>query len=48
MSIQEHEAAVRRWIKAWNAHDLDAVQELLAPDFVRHDANLPDVVGPAA
>jgi hypothetical protein len=48
MWIQEHEAAVRRWIKAWNAHDLDAVQELLAPDFVRHDANLPDVVGPAA
>ena len=48
MSLQEHEAAVRRWIKAWNAHDLDAVQKLLAPDFVRHDANLPEVVGPPA
>jgi hypothetical protein len=28
--------------------DLDAAEELLAPEFVRHDANLPDVVGPQA
>ncbi len=48
MSVQEHEVAVRRWIEAWNAHDPDAVEKLLTPDFVRHDANLPEVVGPAA
>ena len=48
MSVDEHEVAVRRWIEAWNAHDPDAVEELLVPDFVRHDANLPEVVGPAA
>lgn len=48
MSVQEQELAVRRWIEAWNAHDLDAVEEFLVPDFVRHDANLPQVVGPAA
>ena len=32
--------------EAWNAQDLDAAEKLLAPEFVRHDANLPDVVGP--
>jgi steroid delta-isomerase-like uncharacterized protein len=47
MSAQENEVAVRRWIEAWNAHDVDAVEGLLVPDFVRHDANLPDVAGPA-
>jgi predicted ester cyclase len=34
--------------EAWNAQDLDAAEELPAPEFVRHDANLPDVVGPQA
>ncbi len=48
MSVQEHEAVIRRWIEAWNAHDLDAADRLLSPDFVRHDANLPEVLGPAA
>jgi steroid delta-isomerase-like uncharacterized protein len=41
-------AVIRRWVEAWNAQDLDAAEELLAPEFVRHDANLPDVVGPQA
>ena len=35
-------------MEAWNAQDLDAAEEPLAPEFVRHDANLPDVVGPRA
>ena len=48
MSVQEQEDAVRRWIAAWNAQDLDRAGQLLSPDFVRHDANLPEVVGPAA
>jgi steroid delta-isomerase-like uncharacterized protein len=33
---------------AWNAKDLDAAVELLAEEYVRHDANLPEVVGPRA
>ena len=48
MSIQEREAVVRRWMEAWNTQDLDASVELLEPEFVRHDANLPEVVGPEA
>jgi steroid delta-isomerase-like uncharacterized protein len=48
MSTQEREIVVLRWIEAWNLQDLDASAELLEPEFVRHDANLPDVVGPQA
>jgi steroid delta-isomerase-like uncharacterized protein len=48
MSVQEHEDTIRRWIAAWNAQDLDGAGQLLSPDFVRHDANLPEVAGPAA
>jgi steroid delta-isomerase-like uncharacterized protein len=33
---------------AWNSKDIDTAVELLAPEYVRHDANLPDVVGPRA
>jgi steroid delta-isomerase-like uncharacterized protein len=39
---------VQRWIAAWNAKDLDAAVELLAEEYVRHDANLPEVIGPCA
>jgi steroid delta-isomerase-like uncharacterized protein len=48
MSIQEHEDTVRRWIATWNAQDAEGAAQLLSPDFVRHDANLPEVVGLAA
>lgn len=48
MSTDEHKAFVRRWVAAWNEQDLDAAEGLLAPGYVRHDANAPDVVGPAA
>ena len=48
MSTEEQKTVIRRWIEAWNTKDMDAAVELLAPDYVRHDANLPEVVGPQA
>jgi steroid delta-isomerase-like uncharacterized protein len=48
MPAEDPKAVIRRWVEAWNAQDLDAAEELLAPEFVRHDANLRDVVGPQA
>lgn len=41
-------AVVRRWLTAWNEHDLDAAEALLDPGYVRHDANVPEVVGAGA
>ena len=48
MPAEDPKAVIRRWVEAWNTQDLDAAEESLAPEFVRHDANLPDVVGPQA
>src|SRR5688572_20909542 len=48
MSVAEQGSVIQRWIAAWNAKDLDAAVELLAEEYVRHDANLPEVVGPHA
>jgi steroid delta-isomerase-like uncharacterized protein len=48
MSREDQKAVVRRWLQAWNTKDLDSAIDLLAPEYVRHDANLPDVVGPGA
>ena len=48
MSVAEQRSVIQRWIAAWNAKDLDAAVELLAEGYVRHDANLPEVVGPRA
>jgi C-1 hydroxylase len=48
MSVSDNEVAVRRWIDAWNVQDPEAAGNLLSPDFVRHDANVPEVVGAAA
>ncbi len=48
MSVEEHEAVIGRWMEAWNAQDLDAGDRPSSPDFVRHDASLPEVLGPAA
>jgi len=48
MSVAEQGSVIQRWIAAWNAKDLDAAVELLAEEYVRHDANLPEVVGPGA
>jgi steroid delta-isomerase-like uncharacterized protein len=46
--VESDVAVIRRWVEAWNAHDVDAAVELLAPDFARHDANLPEVAGTSA
>ena len=48
MSVAEQRSVIQRWIAAWNTKDLDAAVELLAEEYVRHDANLPEVVGPRA
>jgi steroid delta-isomerase-like uncharacterized protein len=48
MTVPGPSEVVRRWVEAWNAWDPEAVRRLTAPGFVRHDANLPDVVGPDA
>jgi steroid delta-isomerase-like uncharacterized protein len=48
MSVEEQNAVIHHWIDTWNKQDLDAAGDLLAPDYVRHDANLPDVHGPTA
>ncbi len=48
MAAQEHEQIVRRWFDAWNTQDVETAISLLSTDFVRHDANLPEVVGPPA
>ncbi len=48
MSTEAHKAVVRRWVAAWNEQNLDAAEGLLTSAYVRHDANVPDIVGPAA
>jgi predicted ester cyclase len=48
MPADDPKAVIRRWVEAWNTQNLDAAEVLLAPEFIRHDANLPDVVGPQA
>jgi steroid delta-isomerase-like uncharacterized protein len=45
MSVEDNKTVVRRWVEAWNTHNVEATEELLAPGYVRHDANLPDVAG---
>jgi steroid delta-isomerase-like uncharacterized protein len=48
MSAEENKLIVRRWLEAWNTNDLEAARGLLQDDYVRHDANLPEIVGPQA
>jgi len=48
MSAEQNRVVVRRWIEAWNTNDLNAAEGFLESDYIRHDANLPDVVGPQA
>ena len=40
MSTEENKALYRRYVEAWNKHNVAAMEELYAPDFVVH--------GPAA
>lgn len=48
MSTDENKALVRRWVDVWNTGNLDGVDQLATPDFVRHDPNAPEVRGPEA
>jgi steroid delta-isomerase-like uncharacterized protein len=48
MFAEDNKRVIRRWLEAWNTNDLDAAEGLLRNDYVRHDANLPDIVGPEA
>jgi steroid delta-isomerase-like uncharacterized protein len=48
MSAEDNKRVIRRWLEAWNTNDLDAAEGLLHDGYVRHDANLPDIVGPQA
>jgi len=46
MSTTENKALVRRAIdEIWNAHNLGAVDDLYAADFVNHDPLAPEVTG---
>lgn len=49
MSTEKDAAFYERWDKAWqaawNEGNLDALDEFVAPDFVRHSPPGPDVVG---
>ena len=48
MSVEEQNAVIHHWIDTWNEQDFAAAEELLAPAYVRHYPNLPDVDGPTA
>ena len=43
---EENKAIVRRWVEAFNAGNVDAVDELVTDSYVRHDPNSPEVHGP--
>ena len=47
MSVQ-NKAVAKRFFEAWNARDLDAFDEIVAPDAVTHDSQSPfsDIRGP--
>lgn len=46
-TTQQNKEVVRRVIEVYNRGNLDAVDELLAPDYVNHDPTMPeDVRGP--
>jgi steroid delta-isomerase-like uncharacterized protein len=36
MSLEENKAIVRKFIEAYNKHDLSSFEEFVAPDFVDH------------
>ncbi len=40
MSAEENKAVVRRYIEeVWNAHNLDAIDELVSPYYLNHAAS---------
>ncbi len=48
MSVEKQRLIVEQWIEAWNTQNLVAARNVLAPDYQRHDPNLPDLDGAAA
>jgi steroid delta-isomerase-like uncharacterized protein len=48
MSTEKNKAVIRRWMDLWNTGNLDAVDEFVAADYVRHDPNGPEIHGPEA
>src|SRR3954454_23241447 len=48
MSTEENKLVIRRWLEAWNTNDLESAEGLLQDDYLRHDANLPEIAGPQA
>ena len=48
MSTEENKALVHRWVELWNAGDVDAIGDLVAAAYVRHDPSAPEVRGPEA
>jgi hypothetical protein len=40
MRAENNKAVVRRYIEeVWNGHDLDAIDELVSPEYLNHAAN---------
>ena len=46
MDTERNKAAKRRYFEAFNAQNLDAIDELFAPEYVLHIPGSPDVEGP--
>ena len=40
MSLEENKAIVRRWIEAYNKHNLDSFDEFIAPDYFDHTSQV--------
>ena len=36
MSTEENKAVIRRWMDVWNTGELGALEEIIAPNYVRH------------
>lgn len=36
MSTEQNKAIIRRWIEVWNTGELEPLEEIIAPDLVRH------------
>jgi predicted ester cyclase len=36
MSVEQNKAIIRRWIDVWNTGELEPLEEIIAPDYVRH------------
>jgi steroid delta-isomerase-like uncharacterized protein len=43
MSVEDNKALVRRFGEAMNSRQLDALDEIVAPDFIRHCQATPEV-----